>query len=72
MGVPRSEKMSESWDTSFLPWNKGMRVSNSANMQPSDQMSISEEYSGDPRRSSGALYHRVTTSWVSIGGGLDV
>ena len=49
-----------------------MRVSSSAKIQPNDHTSISELYSGAPRRSSGALYHSVTTHCVSKGGGLDV
>lgn len=37
----------------------------SATMQPTDQMSIAEEYFCDPRRTSGGRYQSVTTSWVN-------
>ena len=33
-------------------------------MQPIDHISIGVEYSDDPKRSSGARYHKVTTSEV--------
>lgn len=35
-----------------------------ANIHPTDQISIELEYFWDPNRTSGGLYHRVTTSWV--------
>ena len=38
----------------------------SAKMHPIDQMSIGVEYSFAPSKISGALYHRVTTSWVYV------
>lgn len=33
-------------------------------MQPTDQISIELEYFWDPSKTSGGLYHKVTTSWV--------
>jgi len=36
----------------------------SAKIHPTLQTSIDEEYFFDPKRTSGALYHKVTTSLV--------
>jgi hypothetical protein len=49
---------------SLFPLNRVFLVTNSANIQPRDQISIGVEYSNDPNKISGALYQRVTTSWV--------
>lgn len=49
---------------SLFPLKSVFLVTNSAKMHPNDQMSIGVEYSKDPNRISGALYHRVTTSCV--------
>ncbi|RMZ93493.1 hypothetical protein BpHYR1_017949 [Brachionus plicatilis] len=35
-------------------------------MHPILQISIAQEYLGAPSRTSGALYHKVTTSWIKI------
>ena len=49
---------------SLFPGNKGFMSKNSPKMQPTDHASIGVEYSLMPRRSSGARYHRVTTTAV--------
>ena len=43
-------------------WKSGLLFAISAKMQPIDQMSTGHEYLLAPKRISGALYHRVTTS----------
>jgi hypothetical protein len=40
---------------------KGLHTNQPANIQPADQISIGVEYFRDPIKTSGALYHSVTT-----------
>ena len=67
--IGEGELTLESWVTSFLPWRRGSLVRSSPNIQPMLQRSTSGPYLSAPRRSSGARYQRVTTNWVSFGGG---
>ena len=59
----------DSWSTSFLPCRRGSLLRSSPKMHPMLHRSISGPYFSAPRSSSGARYQRVTTSWVSFGGG---
>lgn len=52
------------WSISPRPGNSGSFWMSSANMQPTDHMSIAVVYSLAPSSSSGARYQSVTTSWV--------
>ena len=61
MGVLRTLKILKSWSISESPWNKGLLFTISAKMVPIDQMSMGQEYLGEPSRTSGALYQSVTT-----------
>lgn len=54
-------KILKSWSISESPWNRGFLVASSAKMVPVLQMSTGVEYLGEPRRTSGARYHSVTT-----------
>lgn len=56
--------MRNSWSISESPWNRGLRVAISANIQPKDQISIGQLYRELPSKTSGARYHNVTTSCV--------
>ena len=49
------------WCTWSLPGNKGFLFMSSIKMQPTDHTSIAAVYSEEFSKSSGALYHRVTT-----------
>ncbi len=44
--------------------NKGFLVNISIKIHPTDHISIGVQYSEEPNKISGALYHKVTTSWV--------
>jgi len=46
--------------------NRGLFLINSTKMHPIAHMSTPKEYSFFPKRISGALYHRVSTSWVRV------
>lgn len=50
-----------SWSISESPWNSGFFVTISAKMQPTLHMSTGQEQRCEPRRTSGARYHNVTT-----------
>lgn len=54
-------KILKSWSISESPWNSGFLVASSAKMVPVLQTSTGVEYRAEPRRTSGARYHRVTT-----------
>lgn len=62
MGVPRDLKMIRSSSASLAPGKRGLPVTISAKMQPADHMSMGVEYLREPSKTSGALYHKVTTS----------
>lgn len=64
LGVPKILNILMSWSVSDTPGKRGLPFTISANMHPTLQMSIGVEYFFDPIKMSGALYHRVTTSWV--------
>jgi hypothetical protein len=50
---------------SLCPLNNGYKAQSSNKMHPTDQISTAFEYIGCPSKSSGALYHIVTTSLVN-------
>ena len=53
--------------SSFVdPGKRGRPVYISAMMHPTDQISIEVEYVRDPRSTSGARYHSVTTSFENV------
>lgn len=54
-------KILKSWSISESPWNRGFLVASSAKIVPVLQTSTGVEYRGEPRRTSGARYQRVTT-----------
>ena len=62
--LPKSLKILLSSSTSDSPGNSGFINSSSPNMHPHDQASIAVEYSFIPSNSSGARYHKVTTTDV--------
>ncbi len=59
-GRPMTLKILLSWSISYWPSKKGAPRKSSAKMQPQDHMSTGVAY-GKPSRTSGLLYHRVTT-----------
>ena len=63
-GVPIILNIFLIWSCSESPSNRALLVTISAKMHPADQISKGVEYSFAPSTSSGALYHRVTTSLV--------
>jgi len=63
-GVPTTSKILSICSSSDYPVNKGFRLTNSAKIHPIPHMSISPIYFFDPKRTSGGLYHKVTTSLV--------
>lgn len=63
LGEPSSLNIFSSWSAGELPGNSGCPLAISAMMHPVDQMSMDVEYCREPIRTSGALYHNVTTSW---------
>lgn len=52
-----------SWSISESPWKRGLLVTISAKMQAALHTSTGQEYRCEPRSTSGALYHNVTT-WI--------
>ena len=64
VGVPRTRKMDTSWPTCESPGKSATPVAISASTHPAAHTSIGVEYDAAPSNSSGARYHRVTTSWV--------
>lgn len=69
-GVPRRSVISSNWCTTLRPGNRGFPSRISANMQPTDQMSMAVEYFAkkDPQ-SSGAryLFHtQPQVRWMQI------
>jgi hypothetical protein len=54
-------KIFKIWSISESPGNKGSPLTISANMHPTDHISIGVEYHLDPNNISGDLYHSVTT-----------
>lgn len=54
-------KILKSWSISESPWNRGFLVASSAKIVPVLQTSTGVEYRGEPSRTSGARYQRVTT-----------
>lgn len=69
-GVPNSLMISSSWAISVVPGNNGLWPSNSPKIQPTAHMSMAVVWTGEPSRSSGARYHRVTTCGVIGLGGI--
>lgn len=65
VGVPITLNILLSSSYYFCPGKSGFMLHISAKMQPTDQISMLFEYFWEPRRTSGGLYHRVTTSWVN-------
>lgn len=65
-GVPIRRKIFCNWSSFVVPGKRGRPVYISAMMQPADQMSIEVLYVLDPSKTSGALYHRVTTSLEKV------
>mmetsp|Transcript_14443 Transcript_14443/g.56975 ORF Transcript_14443/g.56975 Transcript_14443/m.56975 type:complete len:214 (-) Transcript_14443:107-748(-) len=64
--LPHSLKILWSCSTSVLPGKMGEKWSNSATMHPADHASsAAPSYALAPNRSSGGLYHSVTTRFVS-------
>ena len=61
--IPNNLNIRFNWSSTSLPGNKGRPAfANSAKIQPADHMSILVVYNLAPKRTSGGLYHRVTTS----------
>jgi hypothetical protein len=65
-GVPTTSKILSIYSSSDYPVNRGFRFTSSAMMHPIPQISIVVVYFLLPRRTSGGLYHRVTTSFVKL------
>ena len=61
VGVPMILMMCRSWSLLSLPLKSGTPEIISAKMQPQDHTSMDVLYVREPRRTSGARYHRVTT-----------
>lgn len=66
VGVPIMRKMRMIWSSLVVPGNRGRPVYISAMMQPADHMSILVLYVLLPSKTSGARYHRVTTSLEKV------
>src|SRR5712672_1763688 len=60
-GVPMILIMCRSWSALSLPRKRGTPEIISAKMQPHDHTSMEVLYVLEPRRTSGARYHSVTT-----------
>src|SRR5579863_1523687 len=60
-GVPIILIMCRSWSALSLPRKRGTPEIISAKMHPHDQTSMEVLYVLEPRRTSGARYHKVTT-----------
>lgn len=65
-GVPSILRIWLSWSLLSLPRNNGTPLIISAMIQPADHTSILVEYVLLPKRTSGALYHSVTTSLENV------
>nr|GMD21618.1 putative proline-tRNA ligase [Ipomoea batatas] len=63
--IRRLSKLSKKPTTSVVPGMIGFPANNSAMMQPTLHISIATPYAVAPSKSSGALYHRVTTRLVN-------
>jgi len=66
VGVPWYWKILNIWSISESPMNKGLFSIISENIQPRLQMSTPKLYYFYPSKISGALYHKVSTSWVRV------
>ena len=64
VGVPKVLKIISIYSGSFLPINKGVLLTSSAKIHPKDHISIAYVYWSFPKRTSIALYHKVTTTPV--------
>lgn len=66
VGVPQNWKILNIWSISESPTNSGHFSYSSYKIHPIAQVSTPREYCLYPRRISGALYHRVSISWVRV------
>mmetsp|Transcript_4572 Transcript_4572/g.14810 ORF Transcript_4572/g.14810 Transcript_4572/m.14810 type:complete len:294 (+) Transcript_4572:800-1681(+) len=64
LGVPSNLKILVSSSATVCPGKSGRPVAISAKIQPMLHMSMGVLYFLEPMRTSGARYHRVTTSWL--------
>lgn len=64
-GVPIILMMCRSWSALSLPRKRGTPEIISAKMHPHDQTSMEVLYVLEPRRTSGARYHKVTTLHIT-------
>jgi len=65
-GVPNIFIICKSWSLLSFPRKRGIPDIISAKMQPHDHKSIEVLYVRDPSKTSGARYHRVTTSFENV------
>ena len=63
-GLPTSSKIFSIWFRVEFPGKIDFPLINYPKIQPTDHMSTAFEYLVDPKRISGALYHRVATYYV--------
>ena len=66
VGVPWNWKILKIWSISESPLNIGFFSISSEKIQPTAQMSTPKLYCFWPSSTSGALYHRVSISWVNV------
>lgn len=66
VGVPWNWKILKIWSIYESPVKSGFFSISSAKMQPTAQISTPRLYCFWPRRTSGALYQRVSISWVRV------
>ena len=66
VGVPWYWKILNIWSISLSPQNKPRFSTISVKIHPTDQISTPNEYCFYESSISGALYHRVSTSWVRV------
>lgn len=66
VGVPWNWKILKIWSIYESPVKSGFFSINSAKMQPTAQISTPRLYCFCPKRTSGALYHKVSISWVKV------
>lgn len=66
VGVPMSLNILSNSSSFVEPGNRGRPVYISAMIHPMDQISIEVEYVLEPSNTSGARYHKVTTSLENV------
>lgn len=66
VGVPWNWKILNIWSISESPLNNALFYTNSAKIQPTAHVSTPKEYCFCPSNTSGALYQRVSISWVRV------